>query len=166
VVLEGADAPARGEILLLTVRVVDENCRPVAGATVDLWQACASGKYDHPSDPNDAALDPNFQYHAILTTGASGEVRARTIKPGAYPNDPSWVRPPHIHFKVSAPGFAPLTTQMYFAGEALNAVDHILARLPADERAALTVEFTRPNDTPQGANAIPEGTFTVVLRRR
>lgn len=163
VVLEGAPAPARGEIILLTVRVVDEECRPVEGATVDLWQACASGKYDHPSDPNDAALDPNFQYHAILTTKAEGEVRVRTIKPGAYPNDPTWIRPPHIHFKITAPGFRALTTQMYFEGEALNAVDLILRQSTPAERSALTVAFTRPVGA--GVDATPEGTFEVVLRK-
>ena len=32
-----------------------------------------------------------------------------TVWPGAYPG-----RPLHIHAKVTAPGYAPLTTQIYF----------------------------------------------------
>ncbi len=28
----------------------DEFCRPVAGAIVEIWQACHTGKYNHPSD--------------------------------------------------------------------------------------------------------------------
>jgi len=27
------------------------------------------------------------------------------------------VRPPHIHFKIAAPGFRSLTTQLYFGGD-------------------------------------------------
>jgi len=33
------------------------------------------------------------------------------LPPGVYPG-----RPPHIHFKVSAPGQKPLTTQLYLRG--------------------------------------------------
>jgi len=36
------------------------------------------------------------------------------------------MRPPHIHFKVSKPGFKELVTQMYFPGQPLNDADLLL----------------------------------------
>jgi protocatechuate 3,4-dioxygenase beta subunit len=41
-------------------------------------------------------------------TGAAGGYAFTTSAPGVYPG-----RPPHIHFKASAPGHKPLTTQLY-----------------------------------------------------
>ena len=37
-------------------------------------------------------------------------------------------RPAHVHVKVSAPGFLPLTTQLYFPGDPYNAVDPVIVR--------------------------------------
>jgi len=42
--------------------------------------------------------------------------------PGRYLNGAQY-RPAHVHVKVSAPGFLPLTTQLYFPGDPYNAVD-------------------------------------------
>lgn len=107
-------------VKLLWIRVLGEDCHSLQGALVDLWQACATGKYHHSSDPNTAEVDPDFQYWAKVYTDHEGYARVRTIKPGAYRADSNWVRPPHIHFIVSAPGYQDLTTQMYFDGEALK----------------------------------------------
>ncbi|OAD22856.1 intradiol ring-cleavage dioxygenase, partial [Candidatus Thiomargarita nelsonii] len=74
---------AKGEKVYIRGTVVDENCNPVAGALVDLWQACHSGKYLHDDDPNPAELDPNFQYWAKLKTDNAGLWRVKTIIPGA-----------------------------------------------------------------------------------
>jgi len=40
--------------------------------------------------------------------------------PGAYPASGNWIRPPHIHIKISKPGYRALTTQMYFPDEKHN----------------------------------------------
>jgi protocatechuate 3,4-dioxygenase beta subunit len=133
---------ALGTVVYLTGQVVDQNCVPVAGALVEIWQACHSGRYNHPQDPNHAAaLDPNFQYWGKALTAQDGSYRFKTIKPGAYPADSTWMRPPHIHFKVTKLGYMELTSQLYFKGEALNAQDKILARIPRSERASVVVDF-------------------------
>jgi catechol 1,2-dioxygenase len=44
------------------------------------------------------------------------------VVPGRYLNGREY-RPAHIHIKVAAPGFAPLTTQLYFPGDPYNARD-------------------------------------------
>jgi protocatechuate 3,4-dioxygenase beta subunit len=54
----------------------------------EVWQANAHGRYTHPSDPNPAPLDPNFEGAAVLTTDAEERYRFTTIKPAAYPAGP------------------------------------------------------------------------------
>lgn len=154
----GRNQIARGEILRLKVTVSDPDCRPISGATVDLWQACATGRYNHTADPNEAELDPDFQYQGIGQTNSEGSLTFRTVKPGAYPAASGWTRPAHIHFIVEAEGYQPLTTQMYFAGESLNLRDRILQGLSPAERNNVVVEFNRPS-----MNELPEGEFRIVL---
>lgn len=130
----GRRGSALGEVIWVGGVVRDQNCDPVEGALVEIWQACASGKYDHPQDPNTAPLDPNFQYWGKAITDTKGQYVFKTIKPGSYPAAPGWVRPPHIHYKVTKLGFIELTTQLYFAGDALNSRDEILKRLKPTEQ--------------------------------
>ncbi len=73
-----------------------------------------------------------------------------------------WTRPPHIHFKVARRGFHELTTQMYFAGHALNGPDRILASVPEAERGQLVVDFAAKPGDPDDARA---GRFDLVLKR-
>jgi protocatechuate 3,4-dioxygenase beta subunit len=142
--LTGHGRAARGVVIRVEGRVLDEQCRPVAGALVDLWQTDSNGRYAHPDDPNPTRRDPNFQGWGQATTDADGRFSFRTIKPAKYPleylatgtPDPNagW-RTPHIHFRVTKNGYSELATQMYFAEETeLNAVDTVLTRVPAAER--------------------------------
>ena len=140
---------AIGTQLILTGVVRDENEVPLAGAEVEIWQACVSGRYNHRSDPNTEWLDPEFQYWGRATTGADGRYVFRTIVPGAYRASGSWIRPPHVHFKVGRLRFQELITQMYFEGVSfyyanrfypaevltqLNLRDQILDGVPAPAR--------------------------------
>jgi len=160
--IEGHAERALGEIVEIHGQVLTEDREPVADALLDVWQANAAGRYAHERDPNPAPLDPNFQGWARLTTDADGRFRVRTIKPGAYPVGEGWSRPPHIHFKVARRGFVELTTQMYFAGEALNDVDRLLQRVPERDRASLIVAFSAAPGTPEAPR---RGDFGIVLRR-
>lgn len=160
--IAGRAGRARGERVDVYGHVRDEAGEPVAGALVDVWQANAHGRYAHEADPNPAPLDPDFQGWARLTTDAEGRYRVRTIIPGSYPVRDGWARPPHIHFKVAKRGFGELITQMYFAGNALNDVDHLLQALPGPERARLVVAFQAD---PGGVDAVPAGRFDLVLAR-
>lgn len=158
--VKGHAQRAKGVVQRVGGKVVGIDGAPLAGAMVEIWQACETGKYNHPDDPNTAALDPDFQYWGRTTTDAQGTYSFLTIKPGAYPADGSWVRPPHIHFKVAAPGFRALTTQMYWEGEALNAKDRILKQLTPEGRKAVTVPFAR------NAQGIFVGHFEIVIGRQ
>src|SRR3989441_12578105 len=64
----------------VTGRVVDEECRPVKGAMVEIWQANTRGRYTHVADPNPAPKDPNFLGFGEATTDADGKYSFKTIK--------------------------------------------------------------------------------------
>lgn len=156
-IVKGKMARATGEVAILSGVVQDEFCRPVKGAMVEIWQACHTGKYNHPSDPNPAKLDPNFQYWGQAITNAKGEYSFKTIVPGAYPADSTWVRSPHIHFKVHLRGYEELTSQLYWKGHPLNKKDRILQSLSEVERKRVIVDFKE-------VNGIQQGIFNISLK--
>ncbi len=145
--IQGRDASAKGETIVLEGRVVNTAGAPISDATVDVWHACASGKYSHPNDPNPAPADPNFQGWAIVPSGAEGGFRFKTIMPGPYPVSKKWSRPPHIHFKVSKRGFVELVTQMYFPDHPLNEKDRLLQRKTEAEQPRMMA--TQTADAPR-----------------
>ncbi|HZB68854.1 MAG TPA: hypothetical protein VE403_00665 [Sphingomicrobium sp.] len=147
--LRGTKGVARGEPINVIGRVVDLRGRPVRGVRLELWQANAVGRYDHPGDVRaDAALDPNFQGFAALITDRDGRFKFRTIKPAAYmiPGD---VRTPHIHFDVHGRSER-LVTQMYFPGEPLNERDFIL-RMASPRESVIAQAIPRLSGDPAAA---------------
>ena len=150
---------AKGEVVMLKGVVRDDQCRPIKGALVEIWQACDSGRYNHPQDPNTAALDPNFQYWGRAITNAKGEYWFKTIRPGKYRATNTWVRPPHIHMKVHLRGFEELTTQVYWKDEvALNNGDLVLQRLERKEQNMVIVDFKKQGNLPA------TGEFNITLK--
>lgn len=135
--IEGQEGTAKGKVVTILGAILNTDGTPIEDATVDLWQANASGRYRHPGDTNEAPLDPNFQGWAIVPSGKNGEFKFKTVVPGSYPASKDWSRPPHIHFKVSKLGYVELITQMYFPGEKLNDTDKLLQRVPETDRASL-----------------------------
>lgn len=150
----GRGGLAEGTITRLTGRVLDPRGRPVPGALVEIWQCDALGRYHHPRDGGGG--DPNFQGYGRTETADGGRYGFRTIRPVPYPG-----RTPHIHFAVSARDFAPLTTQMYVAGEPLNERDFVLNRIRDPlARASVIVALAPSLDGEPGSL---EGTFDIVL---
>ena len=156
-------ARAKGELTLVEGTVTDEDGKPIADTLVDIWQANAAGRYHHERDPNPTPRDPNFQGWAQVLTDEKGRYRFLTVKPGAYPVDGSWSRPPHIHFKVSKRGFHELTTQMFFDGEPLNDTDRLFLAVPEAERKSVVAELGKKM-TKEGEEALFCG-FDIVLSR-
>jgi len=156
--IQGNTERAQGQVIRVTGRVLDENGKPVEGALVDIWQANSYGRYHHEDDPATTPLDPNFQGWGMVKTDAEGTYSFTTIKPGAYLAEEGWVRPPHIHYKVSRRGYRELTTQMYFSGESLNETDRLFLDVDAKSRDLLVVGFNEKN-------GIQEGFFPIVLAK-
>ncbi len=143
---------ALGERIIVRGRVVDEDNRPVTNTMIEIWQANASGRYDHPGDRHDAPLDPNFHGEGRVFTDADGWYQFTSVKPGSYPwgNHPNAWRPNHIHYSLFGTGFGTrIITQMYFPGDPLLDLDPIFLATPdkaARERliAAFDIGITQP----------------------
>ena len=121
-----AGGKAAGTALYLSGRVTTIAGDPVPDAQIEIWQANANGRYDHPGDENTAPLDPHFAGYGLLRTDADGRYAVKTIRPIAYPVAPGVIRPAHIHFMVTSQTER-LVTQMYFAGDPYNDTDPFLA---------------------------------------
>ncbi len=160
--IPGNSRRAEGQIIYVKGKILDTNCRPIENANVEVWQACITGKYNNPRDPNPAPLDPNFRYWAETHTDLNGEYWFKTIVPGEYPADKNWTRPPHLHFKVTRLGYHELVTQMYFKGHRHNDSDLILQQIPVTERNSVIVDFKpSPEDLEPGSLI---GNFDMTLR--
>jgi protocatechuate 3,4-dioxygenase beta subunit len=140
--VNGRTQRASGTILYVSGRVFALDGRPLPNVELELWQANAAGRYDHPGDrESSGALDPNFQGYARLLTDADGRYRIKTIKPAPYSG-----RTPHLHFNVAS-GRTRLTTQMFFEGEPANERDGLFRSLSREDRIASTA---RPADRGSG----------------
>jgi protocatechuate 3,4-dioxygenase beta subunit len=137
----GENGRALRQVIYVQGMVTDQHCQPLEGANVEIWQACASGRYQHSRDPNPAPLDPNFRYWGECFTAEDGSYSFKTIIPGAYPAGDGWIRPPHIHVRVTKLGYRELVTQMYFKGDEYNEKDLILLDIPEAERGRVIVAF-------------------------
>jgi protocatechuate 3,4-dioxygenase, beta subunit len=158
---------AQGERIVVAGRVLDEDGRPVPGAMVEIWQANAAGRYNHPGDTHDAPLDPHFKGAGLVFADADGWYRYTTIRPGAYPwrNHHNAWRPVHIHYSIFGAGFAQrLITQMYFPGDPLLALDPIFQCVPDEAaRERLVARFDLDVTEPERALGYR---FDIVLRGR
>jgi len=110
-----------GELILVEGKVVDLQGKPIAGATLDIWQTAPNGLYSSQDPEQDT-----YSFHALFTTGADGSYRFTTVRPVSYtvPTDGPvgeilnatgrhpW-RPSHLHYIVKAQGFRSLVTEVF-----------------------------------------------------
>ena len=101
-----------GTLLTLGGLVLGTDCRPVPRALLEFWQADAAGRYDN----------EGYRLRGHLRADDGGRWRLQTILPGIYPG-----RTRHIHVRVHRDRQAPLTTQLYFPGEARNQRDRLFS---------------------------------------
>jgi protocatechuate 3,4-dioxygenase alpha subunit len=119
-------------------RVIDGDGEPVPDAVLELWQANAHGRYNHPAAVRDTPLDRSFTGNGRIATDGDGHYAFTTVKPGAVPFDADRRQAPHISIAVLGRGLLNhLYTRLYFDDEAANADDPVLAKVPAERRATL-----------------------------
>ena len=136
--VKGHSRRASGQVIEVTGRILDQKGNPISGARLDIWQANAAGRYDHPSDPAVMPLDPDFQGFASVVSDAKGEWRIVTIKPGSY-DSPIGNRPPHIHFDIRGRSHRNVA-QLYFPEDAEgNAKDLLYKALGAEAGTSVAV---------------------------
>lgn len=126
-----------GAMLKLGVRLLWAGGAPPAGATVEIWQCDALGRYSGfpppdsstvvtaPTAPRTTYLGDQTFLRGRQRTDRAGMVEFRTIYPGWYPG-----RTVHIHLMVHTEGRV-LTSQLYFPDETS---DEVLAQPPYDSR--------------------------------
>lgn len=119
----------QGQRIKLEGMVYDGSGTVLRDVLIEIWQANAAGKYDHPADRQDKPIDPAFRGWG--RTGAdfqTGFYSFETIKPGAVAGRNGSIQAPHINLILFARGInIGLNTRVYFADEeAANSKDPIL----------------------------------------
>jgi len=136
-----AQPEAKGERIRLTCCVLDGEGLPIFDSMVEIWQANAEGKYNHPEDWQQKAVDPAFLGFGRMGTDDDGCCEFETIKPGRVPGPGDTVQAPHLNLAVYARGMLrQLYTRVYFAGDAANGADPVLALVPAERRETLLAQ--------------------------
>ena len=149
----------KGERIAITGRILDGDGAPVPDAVIEVWQANAAGRYNHPDDSRgDAPLDPGFRGFGRVATGADGEFRLVTIKPGPVPGRGNAWQAPHINVVVFARGLLRhLHTRIYFADDPRNEADPLLSSAD-DEKVRGTLLARKTEGEP------PVYRFDIVLQ--
>ena len=152
-----ADIP--GEPVLIRGTVKDVDGTPIANAMLDIWQADEDGLYEAQIPDCEARL------RGIHHADGQGRYAFWTIAPKGYAipmdgpvgaliskTDIAYFRPAHIHFLVSADGYAPLPTHLFREGS-----DYIDTDVVFGARAELVVPFIE-----HAPGVAPDGTVMAV----
>lgn len=137
-----AGADAQGEHIVVEGRLTDGDGLPITDALIEIWQANAAGRYDHPEDTGDKPLDPAFGGFGRAPTDEDGVFRFHTVKPGPVPGLGNEMQAPHINVSILARGVLKrIATRLYFADEAeLNRLDPVLTMVPEARRGTLIAQ--------------------------
>ena len=124
--------------------VLDGDRKPIEDALLEIWQANSLGRYNHPDDTRDLALDDGFTgFGRAITDFDTGEYRFETVKPGPVPDAEGAFQAPHISLIVQGRGMLnPVFTRIYFSDEdEANRDDLILRGVPAARRGTLIAQL-------------------------
>lgn len=132
---------------LVTGTVKDLKGRPVAGAELDVWQAGADGFYD-------SQKGKAMNLRGIFRADSKGRFHFRCVRPEFYPlphDGPVGrmlratgrhpMRPPHLHFWITAKGYKPLITHLFVKGGKYLDSDVVFGVKPD-----LIIDFKRGRD--------------------
>jgi protocatechuate 3,4-dioxygenase alpha subunit len=126
-----------GERIRIEGRVLDADGTAVPDALVEIWQADAQGRYPSAGARSNTA----FKGLGRCPTDAEGRYGFDTIKPGGVAGPDGTTQAPHILVNLFARGvLKQMVTRIYFADEAANGTDAILALVPQDRRATLIAQ--------------------------
>lgn len=155
-------AGAVGEEISISGQVVARDGKPIADATVSVWVADPSGRYDNQNDdgsPKPIALK-DHKYRGRIISDKAGGYAFNILRPGNYFDDGYnlW-RPAHIHVVVEAKGYRTLTTQLYFEDDEQNKLD-----IPGDD-FFLPELVVRLNPVVPASGVVQKGLFNFVLAK-
>jgi len=99
-----------GQPLTVSGTVTSADGKPIAGASLYVYQTDAGGYYG--VKPASDSRNPRLK--AFLRSAADGSWSFETIRPGSYPGSRV---PGHIHFEVAARGFTSRVFEIVFEGD-------------------------------------------------
>jgi len=118
---------AQGQRIRIEGRAFAGDGKPIPDAMVEIWQANAYGRYNHPDDNQEKPLDPSFTGWGRSGTDENCFYSFETIKPGPVPGAGDSVQAPHVNVTVFARGMLlHAFTRIYFSDEPANEHDPIL----------------------------------------
>lgn len=101
---------ARGKKILIKGKVLDNNCVPISGVKVNIWQANPFGLYQFSTDDiYNERYDKNFRGSGNTLTNNLGEFEFITVYPGKANSIT-----PNIIFRLEHQNFYPFETRMFF----------------------------------------------------
>ena len=134
--LAAGDAPGQRIVIDGTVR--DGAGGPVPDALIEIWQANAAGRCNHPDDERTNGRDPTFDGFGRVHADDAGGFSIETIKPGPVPGPEDRPQAPHLLVGLFARGLLTrLVTRIYFDDEPANRDDPILVEVAPDRRPTL-----------------------------
>ncbi|KAK0207642.1 intradiol ring-cleavage dioxygenase [Armillaria fumosa] len=126
----------KGDYLYMSGRILDVQGNPIVGAVMDVWEADQRGVYDMEYPDYNGKPDCRGRF----TTGEDGSFAFRAVQPLAYPFNVGGpvedlldalgsvkYRPAHLHFKIKAPNYEELVTQLYLKGDQYLEIDSAFA---------------------------------------
>lgn len=123
---------APGSLIELSGVIKHKDCTTRCNnAKVELWHCSSEGVYDNTSD--------QFLYRGTTFSDDKGRYLFNTILPVPYDVGGGTIRPAHFHIMITAQGYQPLVTQLYFSGDQHLRKDPSSAS-PTAKRRILTVE--------------------------
>lgn len=146
----------RGKATFVHGKILEKSGKPISNALIDVWQSDDIGYYDV-QDPNQPAVN----LRGAFRTEADGKFWFRTIKPAAYPIPTDGpvgevllaagrhpMRPAHIHFMITAPGYERLITHLFVKGDEYLDSDAVFG-----VKDSLVLDF-KLNDSPAASKAL------------
>ncbi len=106
---------------------------PIAGAKLDIWQTASNANYQMVD-----SSQPENNFRGIYRTDAEGHYDFESVRPVSYPiptegsvgrlleaTGRNQIRPAHVHFKISADNYKPLTTMIFINGDPYLGIDPV-----------------------------------------
>lgn len=127
----------KGNPIELIGKIMHNDCiTPYKNAKIEIWHCDGNGVYD-----NETA---DFKYRGTAYSDNKGNYSFKTILPVPYGEGNNY-RPAHFHMMISAKGYQPLVTQLYFVGDPWLEKDSSSSS-PTAKRRILEVQ-TKKNGT-------------------
>ena len=151
---------------MLFGRVTNAQGAPLANAQVTVWQTAVDGRYDIQKGIEE------IDCRGIFQTDDKGNYFIRSVQPHAYPipldgpvgqmvasQKREGMRPAHIHFLISAPGYRELVTALY-----IDSDEHLENDVVFGASGDLVAEI-KDNDPASPVKGVPSIHFDFRLAR-